>query len=455
MQTSTPQDGRRGRLPRPPERSPREIWAFGAGLAAGVLAAAIGAELWPRSATPDLELYREVRDAVSESFVRDVDPDLLVDRALHAMAEGLDEYSRYYSAGEVAVVERETQGRYRGIGVVFKEPIEEGRILFAMPESPAQRAGLDVGDRILSIDGTPLTQMSSEQLRAVIGDSSSSDTLRLLVRSLDGEERERAVARDVLLDPSVRHARMLDPERGIGYLALRSFSDATPDEFDAAMAALAEEDLRGLVVDVRGNYGGLLHAAIELANRFLAEGVIVSTRGRGENVPYEAVAAKARWSGLPLAVLVDGESASASEIFAAALQDHRAAALVGSPTYGKGTVQRVKAVDEGRALLKVTTSYYFTPAGRNLERTVDKAWEFGILPDVWVPLEADQVAALHARLERYSAPEEAQAKLRAWEQLDQIVLLPPWPEDAQLEAALALLRGEAPRRSALAAHGER
>ena len=176
----------------------------------------------------------------------------------------------------------------------------------------------------------------------------------------------------------------------------------------------------------------------------MPEGVLVSTRGRGEPVVYEADPGKVRYADLPLVVLVDSDSASASEVFAAALQDHRYAVLVGSPTYGKGTVQRVKTLEDGRGVVKLTTSYYYTPAGRNLERTVEKAWEFGIVPDVWVPVDAFQTARVHASLNRYEIPAEALPKLMAWQEREGIPLVLEHPEDDALDVATGLLRGERP-----------
>jgi len=433
----------RRRTRRSAARGGAELSRFAAGVASGVLLAVIW-NLWtPYGRDPGLAAIAEVRDFAEHGFVEAVDSERLADGAIRGLVTELDDYSRFYSRGEIAAVERETQGRYEGIGVVFVEPLDEARVRFAMPESPAARAGLDVGDRLVAIDGELVAEMPAGRLRRVIGDPERR-RLELDVESLDGLRRELVIERRELLDPSIRHVRFADDEAEIGYVAVRSFSEETPAEFDAAVSHLLERGMRGLIVDVRGNFGGLLHAAVLLANRFVADGVLVSTRGRGAVVDYEADPEEVRYENMPLVVLVDGESASASEVFAAALQDHRAAVLVGSPTYGKGTVQRVKTLANGRGVVKLTTSYYYTPSGRNLERTVEKAWEFGIVPDVWVPVDPQRSAEIHAALNRYEPPPDALPKLRAWQEREGIQLLPEPPEDRALDAARALLRGERP-----------
>jgi C-terminal peptidase prc len=246
-----------------------------------------------------------------------------------------------------------------------------------------------------------------------------------------------------LVDPSVRHARLIgEGLPRIGYLAITSFSRKTPDEFDAALVALGELD--ALVIDVRGNPGGVLEAAVLIANRFVAQGMLVSHEGRGAVVEFQARPEEATRAGLPLAVLVDGDSASASEVFAAALQDHRAAVLVGTATYGKGVVQEVRHFDQGRAVVKLTTAYYYTPAGRNLERTVESAWDSGIQPDLWVELAEDEALAVAQHLASHAAPPAALPRLRAWEQELGVQLVPSHPPDRQLEAALALFRADRP-----------
>lgn len=392
---------------------------------------------------PDLARYREVRDFVRANYVEEVSEDRLVEQALHGMVEGLDRYSRYLGADQVARFERETAGSYRGIGVVFKEPLAEARVLFVMPKSPAERAGVRAGDRVTGIDGEPTDRLAPGELQTRIG-RSSDDELELTVAARDGTERTLTMQRAELVDPSVRHERLLDAKRGIGYLAVTSFSHHTADEFDAAFEALRRRGMKALVLDLRGNPGGVLVAAVRIANRFIAHGLIVSTEGRDEVTRYDAQRSEARFAGTPLVVVVDEDSASASEVLAGALQDHRVAVLVGSPTYGKGMVQRIRGLSDGRGVIKLTSSYYYTPAHRNLERSLDKAWEFGLLPDLAIEVGDNERRAVRSFLAGFSPGEDALEELRAWERDEQVNVIPIAPADTRLEAAIRLLsdRGE-------------
>ncbi len=385
---------------------------------------------------------QDVREYVESAYVRAVDEQELVEGALHGMVESLDAYSRYYPSEQLAAMDRETSGRYRGIGVVFTRPVREARVLFSLPDSPAARAGIDVGDRFLAVDGRAVSELADGELQRLIGEDTGA-ALRLRVASRAGEDREVLLERAELVDPTVHHGSIIDPERGVGYLAITSYSQESPSEFDAAMSALERQGLRALVVDVRGNLGGVLHSAVTLANRFVRAGLLVSQEGRGQPVRHEAKESEAWYAGMPLVVLIDGDSASASEVFAAALQEHRAAVLVGSASFGKGLVQQVRRFD-GQGAVKLTNAYYYTPSHRNLERTVDKAWEKGIVPDLDVPLDELEKRRVHLHLASYGPPPEALAAIRAWEREEGRTLIQPPPPDAQLDAALALLRGERP-----------
>jgi len=327
--------------------------------------------------------------------------------------------------------------------VVFAPLDPPGQVLFALPGSPADQVGIGVGDRLVLAEGQEVASLETEDLRRILS-APREEPLHLRVRSTDGSERDLGVVTRELVDPTVRHARLLDPESGVGYVAVGSFSQQTPDEFDDAVRDLQERGLRALVVDVRGNLGGVLDSAVRIANRFLPGGLVVSHEGREERVDFMADPDEAWFAGVPLVVLVDGESASASEVFAAALQEHRVAAIVGSPTYGKGMVQQVRTFGGDKAVVKLTTSYYYTPAHRNLERTVDQAWAWGLVPDLRVDLGPLETLEVHSHLASYSPPPGALEALHSWEADLHVDLVRDHPADAQLDAAVDLLEGRRP-----------
>lgn len=392
---------------------------------------------------PDVARYREVRDYARRAFVRDLTEDEILDKALHGLADGLDDYSQYYNPREAAQLDRETGGRYSGLGVVMKRPAREGRVLFTLPNSPASAAGLRVGDRFVRVDGKEFSALGEDGFRALISGPDPRD-IALVVEGLDGATREVAVRTGSVVEPTVKQERIADTNRGIGYLAITSFSHETPGEFFAAFERLRAEGMRGLVLDLRGNPGGVLFSAVEIARRFVSEGSIVSTEGRGQPVIQMADKGSARWVGFPLVVLVDNGSASASEVLAAALQDHRAAVVVGSPTYGKGMVQTLQRFDDDGAVFKVTTSYYYTPSHKNLEHSADPTKERGLQPDLRIDLLTEEKRAIHERNVAPSPPREARAAIAAWERDEKITLVDPPVVDAQLAAAIDLLSGKRP-----------
>jgi carboxyl-terminal processing protease len=414
---------------------------FVAGLSLGLIFASITDRLVARYGDRDIDLLHAVRDIAVEEFVGGADPHEVADDALRGMLGGLDRYSHFYGRSELAALDRDTSGEFRGIGVVFRQPTELGQVLFAFPGSPADRAGVRVGDRLVEIAGRTVADLGQGGLQRTIREERGA-ALDVLVRGLDGGERRLSIPLETLLDPTVRHARILDAERGIGYVAITSFSHRTSEEFDRAMSDLAERGLRRLVLDLRSNPGGILDAAVRIANRFLESGTIVLTRTRSSTDVKEALPGEARFADLPLVVLVDGSSASASEVLAGALQDHCAAVLVGEPTYGKGTVQTLRRLIEDRGVVKITTAVYHTPSNRPIERFEGMEGGSGITPDLLVEIGAERRSAIHTFLATYSPPEPTLEALRTWEEREGLALVAPPPQDAQLEAALGLFSAD-------------
>lgn len=412
------------------------LFGFGAGIVVGA------AGMWFHASwdTEDVRRYREIRDYVREAYVGALDDAEIADRAFHGLAAGLDGHSAYFDPEEARFLDRETVGRYFGLGIVLRRPFEEGVILFPLGGGPAERAGLRVGDRIVAIEGEAFASLPEGRFRELVSTPEPRD-VALDVVGLDGIERSVVVRTASVLEPSVRHARELAP--GIGYVSIASFSQETPEELTEAIARLRRDRASsGLVLDLRGNPGGVLASAVDIARRFVREGAIVTTHGRGTSETVFADPARATLAGSPVVVLVDGSSASASEVLAGCLQDHRAAVLVGTPTYGKGSVQTIRRFDEDGAAIKVTTSHYATSAGRRLERLDDGTG--GLEPDVVVEISPEQRRVIHAWLDRTEPPEVAVEALRSWEARDGVALLEPPPEDPQLDAAVALLGGARP-----------
>ena len=426
---------------------------FGLGLLCGVLLAWIAEEVWPSRGEPGLAAVAEVTEFVRENFVREVDPEELADLALHGMVGGLDAYSRYYDREQALQMQRETDGLYLGVGIVFRQPANEGLVLFTLPHSPARAAGVRVGDQVLSIDGRELAGLTEGEVRSALSDPDRAE-LELAVEHRDGTRELIRLRPDSVVDPTVRHVAVLDEPRGIAYLAISSFTHETAEEFDQAFEHLLSVGCRALVLDLRRNFGGVLDSAVAIARRFIppqrgpeqvpGSDLIVSTEGRGAPEFYRASAKECRYEGFPLVVLVDGESASASEILAGALQDHRVAVVVGSPTYGKGMVQTIRQFREWGTMAKVTSAYYYSPTHRHFERSADPEREYGILPDLSVPLTPADKARVHLFLSRYGPPLDAADDVQALETDRGEVLVDRHPPDAQLDAALELLRGRLP-----------
>ncbi len=413
------------------------------GITSGVLFALIYQRMQKPQMEPDLQQYADIRNFVRSNFVRPIDEQDILDRSLHGMARSLDPYSRFYNAEESARLENETAGNYFGIGVVTRRMDGKQRVLFCIPTSPAEAAGLRSGDELVLIDGDTVADLTShgfgERMRGPEGTEIS-----LNIRHMDGSIFDAKVKRGLVANPSVRHVEMIPNTPGIGYLSIHSFSRRTALEFDAAMSELKGQGMNGLILDLRGNLGGVMDTSLSIARRLIPKGSLLRTKGKRSTEVHLARSNETLWKDLPLVVLVDGDSASASEILAGALQDHRRAAIVGMPTYGKGMVQTIRRFPEYGTKVKVTTAYYYTPSGRLFERSSEEGREHGLVPDVVIQLDREAQRSVDNYLESYGAPMEAREAIQTWEQKAGIEVMPHVPRGAQFSAALDLLIGRHP-----------
>lgn len=390
-----------------------------------------------------------VRETLAREFVGDVrDPRLAWEayfNAMNAYVRTFDEHAEVTPPWAFEEERQQTSGQYGGIGVLTEsaareKPVESIRIQGVKPGGPAAQAGILVGEEILAVDGHTILDLTSRDdpaavERAIRGPVPSK--VRLGIRSRSGATRDVEVARADISSGSVFGARIVDASAGIGYVRVAKFLLDTATDFRRSLEALKKEGIRALVLDLRGNGGGLLPQAIDVANALLPRGAIVRTRGRapGHSEVHEARPEAVVAPELPLVILVNRYSASASEVLAGALQDHRRGLLVGEPTYGKFKVQTVREVETeaGWAVLKFTTSVYETPYGGSHQRDGGRADPLaGLRPDlqVWTA-EAEQLALLERfREEVYAGWSDEAPPARA-----EFV-------DRPLAAAIALLKGE-------------
>ncbi len=279
----------------------------------------------------------------------------------------LDPWSAFMTSNQYGETMSQIEGNFVGLGVELKTHPDNLEIVSVIAEGPAGRAGITGGDRIVEVDGTSVEQHGSEVAADALRGLEGSD-VSLVIKHANGERKPFRLRRRRVDIPSVEDIRLIDPAAGIGYIRLSSFQKTTVREFDAALWELHEQGMKALIVDVRGNPGGLLNAAVDISDRFLTDGVIVSTRGRNPLEDYVHRAKPAGTWGVPLVVLVDENSASASEIFAAAMGDHQRATIVGHQSYGKGSVQGIFPMNVGGGGVRLTTAKFYSPTGTTISQ---------------------------------------------------------------------------------------
>jgi carboxyl-terminal processing protease len=325
----------------------------------------------------DARLLAEVLEHVRKEYVEKISDQELIEAAIRGMISDLDPHSAFLDPQEFDEIRISTTGEYSGVGIEVQ--LENGVVKVVNPieGTPAQKAGVLAGDTILAVDGVPVSvenlNDTIDRMRGKAGTAVKISIARVDVK----DPLEFTLSRAAVQVHSVRD-QMLDG--GVGYVRISHFSETTTSDLERSLASLKKKNgapLNGLVLDLRNNPGGVLEAAVGVSDVFLEDGVIVTANGRAADARFEMDAHPGdALDGAPMVVLVNGSSASASEIVAGALQDHHRATLVGHQTYGKGSVQTVLPLSDGHAI-KLTTSKYFTPSGASIH-------EKGIKPDVVV-----------------------------------------------------------------------
>jgi carboxyl-terminal processing protease len=344
-----------------------------------------------------LELYGLFVDAVEKvevNYVRPVSRRELLESALEGMLQNLDPHSTFINTSEWMQFRRQIEGRFGGIGIQVGIDPESGRlrVIAPMVGTPAYEGGILAGDQIVEIDGQSAEGMSPDKAIEVLTGRPGTE-VKLSVLHEGSEEPEPITITRAIIDvPSVLGDRrkaddqwefMLEKDKKIGYVRITSFIQNTAEELKKALAQLKEEGVKGLILDLRDDPGGLLSAAVEVSDIFLDNGEIVSTKGR--NTPPKIFNAhkNSSFEETPMVVLVNQNSASASEIVSAALQDHHRATVVGQRSYGKGSVQNIFELDDGNSVLKLTVASYYRPSGENIHRfknaKITDKW--GVTPD--------------------------------------------------------------------------
>jgi carboxyl-terminal processing protease len=401
-------------------------------------------------AKPDLPLeelraFSEIFGRIKNNYVEEVDDKELLNNAIRGMLSGLDPHSTYLDLKDFKELREGTSGEFGGLGI--EVTMEDGFVKVVSPidDTPAATAGVKAGDLIVRLDETPVKGLSLSEAVDIMRGKPDTKLLLTIIREGEDKPLKIEITRAIIKVKSVKY-RMLEPD--YGYVRISTFASRTGASLKEALSTLKEENkgsLKGLVLDLRNNPGGLLDAAVDVSDTFITKGLIVYTEGRVQNSNQKFHAKPIdRLKGAPLIVLVNGGSASASEIVAGALQDHDRAIILGTKTFGKGSVQTVMPLTNDTAV-KMTTARYYTPSGRSIQAE-------GIVPDIELDplkislLDADNVALLREQdlskhLENNLAKKETESLTKTKEGDEDKEELPLAVTDFALSEALNLLKG--------------
>ena len=390
----------------------------GSVLAVGLPAIGVAAESPKKAGKEDYyELYKilvDTMDQVERNYVKEIDRRELVEAAIKGVLSKLDPYSSYIGPDDFNRFRSTVENQFGGIGIQIT--IEEGqlKVLSPLAGTPAYRAGLLAGDRVVEINGKPTAGITlDEAVQRLKGEEGTQVTLSVIHPGSTNKE-EVTITREVIHVETVlgdRHKPddtwdfMLDPEKHIGYIRVTAFGRDTARDLRKALDALQKQQLKGLILDLRFNPGGLLTSGIEVSDLFISKGRIVSTKGRNSPERSWDAQKSGTYEGFPMVVLVNRYSASAAEIVSACLQDHKRAVVMGERTWGKGSVQNVIELEDRRSALKLTTAGYLRPSGKNIHRFPDakQSDEWGVMPDQGFELklpERELVDLVHYRRQR-------------------------------------------------------
>lgn len=386
---------------------------------------------------PDYSLFDplvDVCDLIHRHYVREIDNEEILSGAINGMLHKLDTYSEYIPPRDVAEFQKQTSGSYEGIGVGIDTRDNHLTVISPFEGSPAYKAGIMAGDRIIEVNGDDTKGWSATRaVKELTGEADTDVVLKVLQAS--GEEKTITITRGQIHVPTVKGWRrntvdgswdyFLDDQAKIGYLRLTQFTTDTIERFDEAMAQMLDNNIQALVLDLRNNPGGVLSAALALADRFIDEGVIVSTRGANSPRQTQLAHSEGTLRRFHVVVLINSGSASASEIVAGALQDHHRAVIVGERSWGKGSVQRIIRLMDSGAAVKLTTDYYYLPQGRCLHR-LPGAETWGVDPDIEEPYDVKTASKLRrlldeltsqplSSIERKAMPDDPNALSEFWE----------------------------------------
>ena len=323
----------------------------------------------------ELRTFTEVFHRIKTDYVEEVDDKTLLENAIKGMLAGLDPHSSYLTPEDYQELTIGTRGEFGGLGI--EVGMDDGfvKVIAPIDDTPAQRAGIKTGDVIIRLDDTPVKGMTLSDAVKIMRGKPGTHIKLTIVREAEDKPLTIDIIRDVIQVKSVK-SQSLEPN--YGYIRISHFQEHTGEDLEKAVQDLKQANqnkIRGLVLDLRNNPGGVLNAAVAVADAFLSEGMIVYTEGRVADASLKFTAhPKDVLNGAPIVILVNGGSASASEIVAGALQDHKRAVIMGNKTFGKGSVQTILPMNNNAAL-KLTTAHYYTPSGRSIQAE-------GIQPDI-------------------------------------------------------------------------